>query len=197
MRLTAISIDEYESSSSMRRFNFLFDNYAVMEPLISEYRERLIDEVMEQKAGNRKDEDEGLGVRIQVAFVRNNDPTATDAMSRMAVGKAIDRGFLDEDFFDGTDERDELIRKVTCYHMVSAGYERFGKTLKTMRENEQRILLPYVMKRKTITELSDELGISYDGIAKKLLRMKRKMMVKVEPERPLTERSNDEGNKKG
>lgn len=168
-------IEKYEKGSATQRISFLCDNFTVMEPMIRNYREDLITEVMEQKANGHRGEDEGLGVRIQVAFCRRNDPTANKAINRMEIAKAIDEGYLDENFFDGTDDREELIRKVTCYHLANAGYQRFVAKLKEMKPRDREIFLPYVRKEKSIEDLADEMQIQYESVVRKICRIKEQM----------------------
>ena len=37
----------------------------------------------------------------------------------MEVPKAVDEGYLDEDFFEDTDDPDALVKRVTIYHRVT------------------------------------------------------------------------------
>ena len=175
MKKKTRGIEKYQRYNATQRVRFLCDNYLVMEPMISNYREELIDEVMEQKASNHRGEDEGLGVRIQVAFYKKSDPTANKAMSRMEIANAIDAGYLDEDFFEGTDDREELIRKVTCYHMINAGYMRFVAKLEEMNPRERKIFLPYIRKEKSVDDLAEELDIAYESVIRKIGRIKEKI----------------------
>ena len=41
------------------------------------------------------------------------------AINNITIAKAVDEGYLDEDFFEDTDDPDELVKRVTIYHRVS------------------------------------------------------------------------------
>lgn len=168
-------IEKYENCTATERISFLCENYTIMEPMIRNYREDIITEVMEQKASSHRGEGEGLGVRIQIAFCRRNDPTADKAMSRMEVAKAIDEGYLDENFFEGTVDREALIRKVTCYHLANAGWQKFTASLKEMKPKDRDILLPYIKKEKSLTDLAEELQIDYRSLITKLSRIRKRI----------------------
>lgn len=168
-------IEAYESGNAAERICFLCEHYTVMEPMISNYRENLIDEILGQKAKNLCDNDEGLGVRIQVAFCMQTNPTGKVGERRAVVTKAIDQGYLTEEFFEGTDDRNELIYKVTCYHTANTGYKQFVKNLKEMDQKDRRVFLPYIKREKSISEIADELQIDYRSVIKRLARIKKKM----------------------
>ena len=168
-------IDGCEKCSVTERIAFLFENYPVMDAMIENYRSGLIDEVMDQKASNRHADDEGLGVRIQVAFCHMSDPTSNKGISRLEIGRAIDEGYLDEDFFEGTDDREGLIHKVTSYHIVKASYQKLLKKLNEMDPTDKSIILPYLLKEKTISMIADELQIEYKSVVQKIGRIKKRM----------------------
>ena len=79
----------------------------------------------------------------------------------MTVAQAIDEGVLDEDFFEDTDNRQELIRKVTCYHRVNTDLEIFTSKLGTMCLKDQNIIRPYLLREKSMDDLAVDLGIDY------------------------------------
>ena len=168
-------IEECEKCSLSERMSFLFENYPILEAMMQNYRDDLIDEVMEQKASNQHSDYEELGVRIQVAFCRMSDPTANKGTNRSVISKAIDEGYLDEDFFEGTDDREGLIRKVTSYHIVKESYQKLLKKLNEMDPRDKSIMLPYLLKEKTISMIADELQIEYKSVVQKIGRIKKRM----------------------
>ncbi|MBQ9489458.1 MAG: sigma-70 family RNA polymerase sigma factor [Lachnospiraceae bacterium] len=175
MRKKADGIEKYEGADIMQRITFLCDHYAVMESMISNFREELISDVMDQKASSHRGEEEGLGVRIQVAFYRNSDPTANQGISRSVIAKSIDEGYLDEDFFEGTEDREGLVRKITSYHMVNREYHRFANKLSEMDPRDRVVFLPYIKREKSLDDIAEELMIGYDSVVKRICRIKEKM----------------------
>ena len=175
MGRTAELFDEYEKWSTAQKVCFLCDHYYVMERLISNYREALIAEVMEQKEFSHRGENEGTGVRIQVSFGRKTDTTAGTAMKRMAVSEAIEKGWLDESFFEGMDDPEEVIRKVTVYHVISEGYKAFSKRLDEMKPGDREIVMPYLRREKRLCDLANELKIEYQSAVKKINRIKKRL----------------------
>ena len=146
-----------------------------MDLLISNYREALIAEVMEQKEFSHRGESEGTGVRIQVSFGRKTDVTAGSAMMRMAVSEAIDKGWPDESFFEGIDDPGEVIRKVTVYHVVSEGYKTVSKRLDEMKPGDKEIVMPYLRREKRLCDLANELRIEYQSVVRKINWIKKRI----------------------
>ncbi|MBQ6406544.1 MAG: hypothetical protein IJJ64_00730 [Butyrivibrio sp.] len=52
MESEAISIDEYLDSDVEQRFDFLYENYSVLKAIIKDYRENIINDVIEMKSFN-------------------------------------------------------------------------------------------------------------------------------------------------
>ena len=43
------------------------------------------------------------------------------AINNITIAKAVDEEYLDEDFFEDTDNPDELVKRVSIYHKRSKG----------------------------------------------------------------------------
>ncbi len=112
MESEAISIDEYLDSDVEQRFDFLYENYSALKAIIKDYREDIINDVIEMKSFNRRAANGELGVRVQVSMGTSN-PTMNKAINNITIAKAVDEGYLDEDFFEDTDDPDALVKRVT------------------------------------------------------------------------------------
>lgn len=111
MKSEAINIDDYIVSETTARFNFIYENYPVMEDVLSSYRNDIIQDVMDMKTYNRRAASGDLGVRVQVSVGIGN-PTQNLAIAHMNIAEAIDTGFLDDDFFEDTDDPEKLVYRV-------------------------------------------------------------------------------------
>lgn len=180
MKSGAINIDKYADRGSGEQFDFLYENFSILQELLRDYREDLIAEVIEQKIYNRRSQSGDLGVRIQVSM-GNSNPTLNQAIEHMTIAQAIDEGMLDEDFFEDTDDWQELIRKVTCYHRVNTDLELFTSKLGTMCLKDQNIIRPYLLREKSMDDLAVDLGIDYRSAVKHVYRIKKRLIEKVEP----------------
>ena len=103
MRSEAFNIDRYTGGEPAQQFDFLYENYSILDEILRDYREDIIMEVIEQKTYNRRSQDGDLGVRVQVSRGTSN-PTMKQAINHLTIAQAIDEGFLDEDFFEDTDD---------------------------------------------------------------------------------------------
>ena len=180
MRSEAINIDRYIGGAPEQQFDFIYENYSIIGEILRDYREELIKEVIEQKAYNRRAENGDLGVRIMVSMGISN-PTMNQAMEHVAVAQAIDEGWLDEDFFEDTDDKQDLLTKIRNYHRVSRDLETFTSKLATMRLKDQNILRPYLLKEKSMDDLAEEMGVEYRSAVKHVYRIKKRLIEKVEP----------------
>lgn len=131
MKSEAFNIDRYTGGKPAQQFDFLYESFSILRELLKDYREDLITEVIEQKSYNRRSQNGDLGVRVQVSMGVSN-PTQNQAIEHMTIAQAIDNGLLDDDFFEDTDDSQELIHKVTCYHRVTEDFEVFNSKLGTM-----------------------------------------------------------------
>lgn len=180
MESEAIKFDEYLTNNLEKRFNFLYENYSVMKVLIRDYKEDLITDVIEMKLYNRRAELGETGVRIQVS--RNiSSPTERQAINHMMIEKAVEEGYLDDEFFEGIDNPDEMIRRVTVYQYVSADFETFSKKLHTLDPIEQRILKPYLLREKSMCDLASDMGVDYKSAVKRIYRIRKRLSGIVEP----------------
>ena len=66
MKSGAINIDDYIGVQPEEQFEFIYTHYPIMKNLLTDYREDLIDEVIEQKSYNRRAANGDLGVRVQI-----------------------------------------------------------------------------------------------------------------------------------
>lgn len=180
MKSEAISIDRYTGGQPAEQFDFIYENFAVIHEMIRDYREDIIKEVLDQKAYNRRSTNGDLGVRVQISMGISN-PTQNEAINHWTIEEAIEKGILDEDFFEDTDDRYELIRKVDCYHAIHKDAETFQSKLVSMDLRDQRILKPYLMRQKTMEDLTADMGIDYRSAIKRVYRIKKKLIEKVEP----------------
>ena len=180
MESGAISIDEYLDSDVEQRFDFLYKNFSVLKAIIKDYREEIITDVIEMKSYNRRSTNEELGIRVQVSLGISN-PTMNQAINHITIAQAIDDGYLDEDFFEDTDNPDFLVKRVTIYHRLNIDYQSFSSKLETLEPKERRIIKEYLLKEKSLEELSRELGINYQSVIKRLRRIKQKLINRLEP----------------
>jgi len=180
MRSEAINIDRYAGGEPEQQFDFIYENFSIIKEMLRDYREEIIKEVIEQKAYNRREANGDLGVRIMVSMGISN-PTMNKAIEHVAIAQAIDEGWLDEDFFEDTDDRQELIAKIRSYHRVNRDLETFISKLATMRLKDQNILKPYLLKQKSMDDLAEELGVEYRSAVKHVYRIKKRLIEKVEP----------------
>ncbi len=180
MESEAISIDKYLGCDMDKRFDFLYENYSIMQPMIRNYKDELIADVIDMKDCKRREESGDLGVRIQVSIGMKR-PTERRAITNITIEKAIDEGYLDEEFLEDIDDSNEVIRRVTLYHTVSADFETFRMKLDTLNVEDQRILKPYLMRQKSMTDLATDMGIDYRSAVKKIYRIKKRLSAQVAP----------------
>lgn len=149
--------------------------------MIRDYRDDIIKDVMDQKAYNRRSANGDLGVRVQISMGISSNPTQNESINHWTIEEAIDKGILDEDFFEDTDDRYELIRRIDCYHAIHRDAGIFKSKLGSMDLRDQRILKPYLMRQKTMEDLTEDMGIDYRSAIKRVYRIKKKLIEKVEP----------------
>ena len=180
MKSEAISIEKYMCCDLAKRFDFIYENYSILQPMIRNYKEELIADVIDMKECKRRAEDGDLGVRIQVS-IGVSRTTESKALANITIEKAIDEGYLDEEFLEDIDDSEQVISRVTLYHTVIADYETFRMKLDTLNLEDQRILKPYLMHQKTMTDLAKDLDIDYGSAIKRIYRIRKRLRTQVAP----------------
>ena len=186
MKTGAMSIEKYVSSKMDDRFDFIYKNFPIIKEMIADYKEELITEVLEQKLYNRKSDFGDLGVRVQISG-RITNLTQSKAIEHMSIVKAIEDGLLDEEFFEDTDNRKELVEKVTCFLGIQADVIVFERKLRSLSIDDQKVLRPYLRSEKSIRDLESELGIDYQSVCKRVYRIRKKLWNNVAPKMVLFE----------
>lgn len=175
MRTEVVSIDKYLECSFRAQFDFIFENLSIMESVLRDYKLELVNDVIEQKECNRKSEWGELGVRVMMSF-NTSSPTERMGINNSLIGKAIEEKHLDEDFFKDTDDRQDLIRRVTIYHKVKDDMDRIKSKMSILPIKDQRVIRPYILGEITLMDLSEQIGIDYRSTVNKLYRIKQKLM---------------------
>lgn len=85
------------------------------------------------------------------------------------------------DFREDTDNKYELIRKIDCYHAIYRDANIFRSKLLSMDPRDQSIIKPYLMRQKTMEDLTEDMGIDYRSVIKRVYRIKKKLIKIVEP----------------
>lgn len=86
-------------------------------------------------------------------------PIMNKAINNITIAKAVDEGYLDEDFFEDTDNPDELVKRVTIYHKVSIDYQSFTSTITKAEKKEKQEKAPALFDLTSLQrEASKRLG---------------------------------------
>ena len=89
------------------------------------------------------------------------------AINNITIAKAVDEGYLDEDFFEDTDNPDDLVKRVTIFHKVSIDYQSFQSKMATLNPKDQKLLRDYLSGDKSFRDFSEEMGIDYQSAVKR------------------------------
>ena len=178
-KLEWTNIDSYPTTQLPERVDFLYENYYALEDLIEEYKENIIAEVIEQKSYNKRSEIGELGVRVCTSLGMSNT-TQKKSLEHLSIEEAIDTGYLTEEFFEYTDDRQMLINKVECYHEISRDATFMMSKIKMMKPADRNVIEPYLLKKKSLNELAQEMSITYDSAKKRISRIKKKLEANFE-----------------
>ncbi len=65
--------------------------------------------------------------------------------------------------------------------MVRKDFETFSSKLGTLDPTEQRILKPYLLREKSMSDLAEEMGVDYRSAVKRVYRIRKRLSEIVEP----------------
>ena len=165
-------INKYAESSRGSRFNIICKTYSFMLRLLDGEVNGLVYRITEERAWNHRQEIGDPCVRIQVSQL--GDPTANKGTDEIMIRRFIDECSFEQGYIDGLEDASEILDRSRKIFIMRADYKLFNDMMAGhMDDIDLNILKSYLSKKKSLSELADDRGVSYNTMAKKILSLKR------------------------
>ena len=178
MVATASIVNKYDRADAAGKVDIICKNYSNFIGIIDSYTEGLCYMIINEKRNNMKEEQELLGVHIQISGIKS-DPTANSAINNMVTKQAIVECNFSEDILEGVDRKEELCRLAYILRNMRTDYELFNQQLKILGKKDATIFLGYLSGNKSLEEIASEEHITYNCLAKRIRKIKFKIKVQM------------------
>jgi hypothetical protein len=175
------NLDGYGECGDEEKFEFLYDHFSNMRELLRDYRETLIEDILDLKIYKRRSNNGDLGVRVQTSKGVSR-PVENEVVARDEIARAIDARYLDEEYFHAIDIQWGLMKQILSYRSATRDYNKFRSKFMCLKVRDRRIMKPYMEQEKNMSEVAEDYNSDYFAMAKRISRIKNKLWKMMELE---------------
>lgn len=172
MATKADIVEKYAVAPAGKRIEIIYKNYHNFERIIKGKVENLCFSITEDREYNRRKEIGDLGIRVQTSGHYSN-PTCNTALNETTLFQAIMNCDFSDGILNGTDREEEYISDAFTLRKMRVEFNLFNRQMMYLDESEKEEFLVFLMKKKSIEDLADELGVQYHTVIRKMNRFKK------------------------
>lgn len=166
----AKTINEYRKYSNKKRVDFILKHYGSIGEYIRSYEEILCDDILEQRAIDRRIAKGDPGIRVQTSD--KSDPTAMEAVDRLSIEEKLSLS-------DTTGTimcRDaELNKEARTLKLMKRDLKYVNHAMNMLSQYERNILGEILCHEKTLDAIAEEKGIQYESAKMRVYRCRLKV----------------------
>lgn len=170
-------ISIYVDANSAKRVDIIIKHYTDFLGIVDGYTEGICYMIECEKDSNHYHEMGELGVRIQGGG-GISDPTAKRAIRNVMTREALINCDFSGDVLDGVDRAEEFVRNAYLLRDMRKDYELFNRQLSILGR-EKETFEKYLRKEKTLTDIAEEQGITYESAQQKIHRIRLRVKNQV------------------
>jgi hypothetical protein len=174
MKYVADNIDIYGESEDKDKFDFLYSHFSRMRELLRDYKETLVEEILDIRVYNRRTADGELGVRVQESKGVSR-PVETEAIAKSDIEKALEARYMSQALFNDINGHQDLMMRVVSYRRATYDFNKFKSKLMCLEVRERNFIKPYMEHEKNIHEVADEFDMDYSAVTKRISRTKARL----------------------
>lgn len=172
--------ENYCDKTKEKRFEYVWDNFYRMEELLKTEKESLQYYISNEKAYQKKNRNQELGVRIQ----KSNDfysLTEEEAIERVLIGESIEKGRLSEELLKEVENVDEINRMIFSFKLLRNEYKLLQCHILSLPADSKSIIFQYINKEATLAKLSGKFAIEENSVKQRIYRIKKQVKEMVFP----------------
>lgn len=170
-------IKVYVDANSAKRVDIIIKNYTNFMGIVDGYTEGLRYMIESEKESNSRSEMGDLGVRVQSSG-SISDPTAKKAIRNVLTREAIINCDFSGDALDGVDRAEVFIKNAYILRDMRMDYELFRRQLSILGR-EKDLFEKYLCQEKTLSDIAEESGITYESAQQKVHKIRVKVKKQV------------------
>jgi hypothetical protein len=166
----ATTISKYRDLNNKKRVDFILKNYGSIGEYIKSYEEILCDDILGQRAIERRIDRGETGVRVQTS--EKSDPTAMAAVDRVT----LEESFSLKDNSDRFMCRDAVLnRDARTLKIMKRDFKYVIHAMNMLSQHDRCILGEVLRHEKTLDAIAEEKGIQYESAKMYIYRSRLKV----------------------
>ena len=170
-------IKTYMSSSFEKRVDIIIKNYTNFMGIVDGYTEGLRYMIESEKESNSRQSIGDLGVRVQSGGMPS-DTTAKKAIRNVLTRDALINCDFSGNVLEGVDRAEMYIRDAYILRDMRKDYNLFNSQLGILG-TEKETFTKYLLKEKTISDIAEDQGITYESARQQMQKIKVRMKKQV------------------
>ena len=167
----------YTGATSEKRIDIIIKNYTKFIGIVDGYTDGLRYMIECEKESSHRQSAGDLGVRVQTGGM-TSDPTARKAVNNVITREALINCDFSGDVLDGVDQAEVYIRDAYILRDMRKDYNLFNSQLGVLG-TEKETFTKYLLKEKTISDIAEDQGITYESARQQMQKIKVRMKKQV------------------
>ena len=167
----------YTGATSEKRIDIIIKNYTKFIGIVDGYTDGLRYMIECEKESSHRQSVGDLGVRVQTGGM-TSDPTARKAINNVITREALINCDFSGNVLDGVDQAEVYIRDAYILSDMRKDYNLFNSQLGILG-TEKETFTKYLLKEKTISDIAEDQGITYESARQQIQKIKVRMKKQV------------------
>ncbi len=162
---------KYRKADPDRRLSLMLENYKAFPNLIRKDEKIITYLIKSERAFSRSHFRGELDVKVQTS--RKGDPTADEAVENVSLEEAFASGEIDRSILTGVKNAADYEADIHFIKILKMDYELLQEIIEGLDECDSKVIKDYLLERKLYREIADDMDRTYDGIRKRMKRIKK------------------------
>ena len=167
----------YTGATSEKRIDIIIKNYTKFIGIVDGYTDGLRYMIECEKESSHRQSVGDLGVRVPTGGM-TSDPTARKAINNVITREALINCDFSGNVLDGVDQAEVYIRDAYILSDMRKDYNLFNSQLGILG-TEKETFTKYLLKEKTISDIAEDQGITYESARQQIQKIKVRMKKQV------------------
>lgn len=167
----------YTGATSEKRIDIIIKNYTKFIGIVDGYTDGLRYMIECEKESSHRQSAGDLGVRVQTGGM-TSDSTARKAINNVITREALINCDFSGNALDGVDQAEVYIRDAYILSDMRKDYNLFNSQLGILG-TEKETFTKYLLKEKTISDIAEDQGITYESARQQMQKIKVRMKKQV------------------
>ena len=167
----------YTGATSEKRIDIIIKNYTKFIGIVDGYTDGLRYMIECEKESSHRQSAGDLGVRVQTGGM-TSDPTARKAINNVITREALINCDFSGNVLDGVDQAEVYIRDAYILRDMRKDYNLFNSQLGILG-TEKETFTKYLLKEKTISDIAEDQGITYESARQQMQKIKVRMKKQI------------------